>query len=47
MFKEEFNKHIKPLYPPSEEAFVLRNYLTATIREYIENLGEDVTAIWK
>ena len=46
-FKEEFLKHIKPLYKPSEEAFVLRSYLSDEIKEEIEGLGEDTERIWK
>ena len=45
-FKEEFLKHIKPTYKSSEEAFVLKSYLEKHIREDVENLGEDATAIW-
>ena len=46
-FKEEFLKHIKPLYKPSEQAFVLRSYLSDEIKEEIEGLGEDTKQIWK
>ena len=34
------------MYSPSEEAIVLRNYLDASIKDEIENLGEDISAIW-
>ena len=46
-FKEEFLKHIKPLYKPSEEAFALRSYLSDEIQEEIEGLGEYMERIWK
>ena len=46
-FKEEFLKHIKPLYNPSEEAFALRSYLPDEIKEEIEGLGENMEQIWK
>ena len=40
-------KHIKPLYKPSDEAFVLRSYLSDEIKEEIAGLGEDMEQIWK
>jgi len=46
-FKEEFLTHIKPLYKPSEKAFVLRSYLSDEIKEEVEGLGEDTERIWK
>ena len=48
-FKEEFLKHIKPLYKPSEQAlrFALRCYLSDEIKEEIESLGEDTERSWK
>ena len=46
-FKAEFLKHIKPMYKPHEEAFALKSYLTADIKEDVDNLGDDATEMWK
>lgn len=46
-FKEEFLKHIEPLYKPSEEAFVLRHYLSDEVRNEVEGLGENIKQIWE
>ena len=46
-FKREFEKHIKPLHQPHEEALVLRTYLSSTIRDGIDSLGDDAGEIWK
>ena len=45
-FKEQFVRHIKPLYHVDQETFTLRSYLNDTVREDIEALGEDVEAAW-
>ena len=45
-FKEQFIRHIKPLYHVDQETFTLRSYLNDTVREDIEALGEDVEAAW-
>ena len=45
-FKEQFIRHIKPLYHVDQEAFALRSYLNDTVREDIEAFGEDVEAAW-
>lgn len=44
-WKREFLKHIKPLYKPSEEAFVLRHYLFDEVRNEVEGLGENIKQI--
>lgn len=46
-FKEQFLKHVKPLYKPDEEAFALRSYLSDEIKEEVDGLGEDIDQIWK
>ena len=46
-FKEEFLKHIEPLYKPSKEAFVLRHYLSDEVRNEVEGLGENIKQIWE
>ena len=46
-FREEFLRHIKPLYKPSEEAFALRSYLSDEVKEEIEGIGEDIDQIWE
>ena len=38
-FKEQFLQHVKLLYKPDEEAFVLRSYLTDEIKEEVDGLG--------
>ena len=46
-FKNEFLKHVKPKYPASEEAFVLKSYLEKEIKEEVLTAGDDVTEIWR
>ena len=46
-FREEFMKHVAPLYQEEQRAFVLKSYLTDSVREEVENCGEDYDAIWK
>ena len=45
-FKEQFLRHIKPLYHVDQEAFALRSYLSDTVREETEAFGEDAEAAW-
>ena len=45
--KWSLRKHIKPLHQPHEEALVLRTYLSNTIRDEIDSLGDDAGEIWK
>ena len=46
-FKEEFIKHVSPLYREEQLAFVLKSYLVERVREEAEACGEDYAAIWK
>jgi hypothetical protein len=46
-FREEFMKYVAPLYQEEQRAFVLKSYLTDSVREEVENCGEDYNAIWK
>ena len=45
-FKHQFIKFIKQQYSQEEEAFVLRSYLSPSVREEVEGLGEDAEEIW-
>ena len=46
-FKKEFLKHIKPKYNADDEAFILKTYLEAEIRNDIQTAGDDAAEIWK
>ena len=45
-FKDEFKRYIKPLYTDDDEGFVLRSYLSSSLKDEIYNLGDDIKAIW-
>ena len=45
--KGVFAKHIKPLHQPHEETLVLRTYLSSTIRDEVDSLGDDAGEILK
>ena len=46
-FKEEFCKHVAPLYKKEQLAFVVKSYLSSAVREEVESCGEDYLEIWK
>ena len=46
-FKEEFTAHIKPECKRGQEAFVLKSYLSAEIKDEVDSYGEDIESIWK
>ena len=44
-FREEFNKHIVPYCQENQRAFMLKGYLCPSVRDEVENCGEDFEAI--
>ena len=45
-FKSEFCNHIRPVCNPEQVAFILKSYLSETVREDVENIDEDCDAVW-
>ena len=45
-FKTEFIKHVAPQCTGDQLAFILKSYLSAEIRDEVENCGEDYDRIW-
>ena len=45
-FKEEFTKHIQPC-SGDEVAFVLKSYFAEEVRDEVDNVDEDIEAVWK
>ena len=46
-FKAEFDKYVTPLCSDSQLPFVLKSYLSDSVRREVENLDHDLTAMWK
>ena len=46
-FKEEFTKYIHPKCSTGEVAFVLKSYLVEEVRDDVDNVDEDLAAIWE
>ena len=46
-FKERFTSYIEPRYSKSEAALCLRLQLSATIRDEVENIEDDVALLWQ
>ena len=46
-FKERFTSYIEPRYSKSEAALCLRLQLSATVRDEVENIEDDVALLWQ
>ena len=46
-FKSTFTKHVEPQYSTDQQALVLRNNLTETVREEVANAGDDYEKLWE
>ena len=46
-FRDEFIRYIEPLCKREQMPFVLKSYLTEEVRDEVENVGEDIEAIWR
>ena len=46
-FKEEFNNHIKPMCSETQLPLVLKSYLVETVREDVENIGDNMADLWE
>ena len=46
-FRREFQAHMEPLYQTQQLAFVLKSYLSESVREEVESLGEDHRRVWE
>ena len=46
-FKTSFETHVKPLCNESQLAFVLRSYLSDSVRDDVDSLGDNVDDIWE
>ena len=44
-FKEQFTKHIQPLCRDDQAAFILKSYLVEEVRDDVEKVEEEVSAI--
>ena len=45
-FKEEFHLHIQPICSSSQLPFILKSYLSDSIKDEVDNVGNDYEAIW-
>ena len=45
-FKEDFHLHIQPICSSSQLPFILKSYLSETIQDEVDNVGNDYEAIW-
>ena len=46
-FKDEFLRYIEPLCKDNQLPFILKSYLSESIRDDVENVGENMEAIWE
>ena len=46
-FKERFTSYIEPRYSKSEAALCLRLQFSATVRDEVENIEDDVALVWQ
>jgi len=46
-YKERFTSYIEPRYSKSEAALCLRLQLSATVRDEVENIEDDVALLWQ
>ena len=46
-FKDEFLRYIEPLCKDNQLPFILKSYLSEIIRDDVENVGENMEAIWE
>ena len=46
-FRETFRKHVQAEFTDGKHAFVLRNYLTESVREEVSHIGENYDKLWE